>query len=131
MCAFGQDTLTPRHWCREKSTGEWDVAVVSSDVSRFCLYGSDGTVHVYGVDLVRIIIQSAFVGDTQPPPLRLNGVGAINYSSWLHLVFLQGKVNTTRYIAQVVNPVLLPFLRQEDDMLFHQDNARPHTAAAT
>ena len=46
-------------------------------------------------------------------------------------MFLQGKVNTARYIAHVVKPVLLPFLRQEDDVLFQQDNARPHTAAAT
>ena len=37
----------------------------------------------------------------------------------------------TRYIVQVVNPVLLPFLRQEGDLLFQQDNARLHTAAAT
>ena len=25
--------------------------------------------------------------------------------------------------------MLLPFLRQEDDVLFHQDNAHPHMAA--
>ena len=33
--------------------------------------------------------------------------------------------------TQVVILVLLPFLRQESDVLFQQDNARPHTAAAT
>ena len=46
-------------------------------------------------------------------------------------MFLQGKVNSVRYIAQVVNSALLLFLRQEGDVLFQQDNARPHTAAAT
>ena len=48
-------------------------------------------------------------------------------------MFLQGKVDSTptRYIAQVVNPMLLPFLRQEGDMLFQQDNARSHAAATT
>ena len=40
------------------------------------------------------------------------------------------RVNSTRYIAQVVKPVLLPFLRQED-VLFQQDSAGPHTVAAT
>ena len=34
------------------------------------------------------------------------------------------------YIAQVVNPVLLPFIWQEGDVLFQQDNACPHMAAA-
>ena len=46
-------------------------------------------------------------------------------------MFLQGKVNSARYTAQVVNPVLLSFHRQEDDLLFHRDNTHPHTAAAT
>ena len=57
--------------------------------------------------------------------------GGISYTSRSHLMFLQGKVNNTRYIAQVVNPVLLPFIRHEGDVLFQQDNARPHTAAMT
>ena len=56
--------------------------------------------------------------------------GTISFNSRSHLVFLQGKVSSARYIAQVVNPVLLPFLRHEGDVLFQQDNARPHTAAA-
>ena len=45
-------------------------------------------------------------------------------------MFLQGKVNSARYIAQVVSPVLLQFIRQKGDVFFQQDNARPHTAAA-
>ena len=54
---------------------------------------------------------------------------AISYNSRSHLVFLQGEVNSAHYVAQVVNPVLLPFLRQEGDVLFQQDNAHPITAA--
>ena len=38
-------------------------------------------------------------------------------------MFLQSKVNSARYIAQTVNLVLLPFLRQEGDVLLQQDNA--------
>ena len=47
------------------------------------------------------------------------------------MIFLQGKVNRTRYIAQVGNPVLLIYIRQEGEVLFQQDNARIQTAAAT
>ena len=64
------------------------------------------------------------------PHLRLRGVGAISYNSWSLLVFLQGKVNSACYIAQVVNPLLLPFIRQEGDVLFQQDSTRPHMATA-
>ena len=46
-------------------------------------------------------------------------------------MFLQGKVNGARYISHVVNSLLLPFVRQEGDVPFQQDNARPHTSAAT
>ena len=46
-------------------------------------------------------------------------------------MFLQGKADSALYIAHIVNPVLQPFIRQEGDVLFQQDNARPHTAAAT
>ena len=56
--------------------------------------------------------------------------GAISNNLHLNLVFLQGKVNSTRYIAKVVDPMLLPFLRQGGDVLFQQDNACPHMAAA-
>ena len=57
--------------------------------------------------------------------------GGISYNSRSHLVFLQGKVNSARYIAQIVNPVLLPFLRQEVDVLFQLDNAHLHKTGAT
>ena len=56
--------------------------------------------------------------------------GGISYNSRSHLVFLQGKVNSARYITHV-NPVLLPFIRQECDVLFQQDNGHPHTVAST
>ena len=58
-------------------------------------------------------------------------MGAISDNVQSHLVFLQDKVNSARYTAQVVNPVLLSFLQQEGDVLFQQGNVRPHTAAST
>ena len=65
---------------------------------------------------------------THKPHLMVWGV--ILYNLRLHLVFLQCKVNSAHYIAQVVNPVLQPFLWQEGDVLLQQDNAHPHMAAA-
>ena len=85
-------------------------------------------VHMYGVDRMSIVFGSAFSHDTQPH-LRLHGVGAISYNSGSHLMFLQGKVNNPRYIAQVVNPKLLPFIWQVGDVHLQQDNACPHMAA--
>ena len=43
--------------------------------------------------------------------------------------FLQDKLNSACYIAQIVNPVLLPLHRQEGDVIFQQDNIHPHMAA--
>ena len=108
MCASGQE-ITPRHyqawlfWCLQRV--DWRVewrSIVLSDENRFCLYASDVC-----------------------PTL-----GTISYNSRSHLVLLQGKVNSTRYNSQV-NTELMPFLRQEGDVLSQQDNARPHTAAGT
>ena len=87
-------------------------------------------VHEYDVDLVSAIVRSAFAHDTGPTSGFMVW-GTISYNSRLHLVFLQDKINTASYIAQVVNPVLLPYLRQEGDVLFQQDNAHPHSGAAT
>ena len=84
----------------KESTGEWNGTQLSPvmRVGFVCMQVMD--VKVYGEDLVSIIFQSAFVHDTQPH-LRLRGVGAISYNLWSHFLFLQGKINSAHYIAQV------------------------------
>ena len=121
-------TMTPPSrllWCHE--IVRWKVqwrSVVITDESRFCLYASDGrTVHVYSVDLVASSSRM-HSPTTQRPHLRIQGVG----DHLLQLVVTFGKVNSVRYIAQAVNPMLLSFLRQEGDVLY-QDNPSPHIAA--
>ena len=113
---------------------DWRMAwcsVVFGDENRFCLYASDGHTRVRRRSGVRNLPECIRLQHTGPH-LGLHGVGAINYNSRSLLVFLRGtKQNSARYIAHVVNPVLLSFLRQEGDVLFQQDNVRPHTAAAT
>ena len=129
--------LTPWHrqarllWCRYRV--HWRVkwrSVVFIDESRFCLYESDGPTRVRRRPGERFLLDCISPLHTAPTSGFMVW-GAISYNSWSHLVFLQGKVNNARYIAQVVNHVLLPFLRQEGDGLFQQDNACLHMVAAT
>ena len=101
-----------------------------SDESRFYLSETYGRTHVR-LDLMSIIFRSTFAHNIQAPILGFMVCGPSVTTRGHILVFLQGKLNTARYIAQVINAVLLPFLRQQGDMLFQQDMARPHTAAVT
>ena len=94
---------------------EWR-SVVFSDESRFCLYMSDGRTHVRRRSGERHLPEC--IRPRHRSRLRLHEVGAISYNSRSHLVFLQGKVNSARYNAPVINIVQLPVLRQEGDMLF-------------
>ena len=57
-----------QHWCRKSVDWreEWR-SVVFSDESTICLYASDGRTRVR-LDLVSVIIRSAFSHDTQAPP---------------------------------------------------------------
>ena len=108
-------------------TGEWNGALLSSvmRVGSICM-------RVWWTYTSMVLTWwSSSSGVHSPMKHRLQGVGAISSILWSHLVFLQDKVNSVRYIAQVVNPMLLSFLQQEGDVLFQQDNTRPHTAAAT
>ena len=107
-------------YCRERV--DWGVewrSVVLSDESRFCLYVSDGTTCVRRKpDECHLpeCIRPRHAGPTSV----FTVCGAISYNSRSHLVFQQDKVNSARYIAQVGNPVLLSFLRQEGDVLFNR-----------
>ena len=93
----------------KESTGELNGTLLFSvmRVGSVCMRVID--IHTYGIDLVGIIF-----GVHSPMTHGLTSGfmvwGAISYNLRSHSVFLQGKVNSTRYIAQVVKPVLLPFL---------------------
>ena len=128
--------LTPRHrqerllWCRERVDWreEWR-SVVFSDESRFYLYESNGRTRIRRRPGERHLPE-CIRHDTQAPS-QASWCEGPSVTTLSHLVFLLGKVNSAFYITYVVNPVLLPFLRQEDDALFQQDYALPQTAAAT
>ena len=61
--------------------------------------------------------------------------GGIMANSRTKLTVLDGNLNAQRYCDDVLTPVALPFIaerrRQQQDVIFQQDNARPHSARMT
>ncbi|GFX32077.1 transposable element Tcb1 transposase [Trichonephila clavipes] len=52
----------------------------------------------------------------------------IGYHSRTPLVRIAGTLNSQRYISEVLEPVVLPYLQDLATAIFQQDNARPHVA---
>ncbi|UYV70033.1 hypothetical protein LAZ67_7001542 [Cordylochernes scorpioides] len=52
--------------------------------------------------------------------------GSIGYLSRTPLVRIAGTLNSQRYISEVLEPVVLPYLQGLPTAIFQQDNARPH-----
>ncbi|GFS98597.1 transposable element Tcb1 transposase [Trichonephila clavipes] len=52
--------------------------------------------------------------------------GVIGYHSRTPLVRIFGTLNSQRYISEVLEPVVLPYLQGLTTAIFQQDNARPH-----
>ncbi|GFV98642.1 transposable element Tcb1 transposase [Trichonephila clavipes] len=54
--------------------------------------------------------------------------GGIGYHSRTSLVRIAGTLNSERYISEVLEPVVLPYLQGLATAIFEEDNARPHVA---
>ncbi|GFX26100.1 transposable element Tcb1 transposase [Trichonephila clavipes] len=54
--------------------------------------------------------------------------GGIGYHSRTPLVRIASTLNSQRYISEVLEPVVLPYLQGMATAIFQQDNARPHEA---
>ncbi|GFV46725.1 transposable element Tcb1 transposase [Trichonephila clavipes] len=52
--------------------------------------------------------------------------GSIGYHSRTPLVRIAGTLSSQRYISEVLEPVVLPYLQGLDTAIFQQDNAQPH-----
>ncbi|GFW11716.1 transposable element Tcb1 transposase [Trichonephila clavipes] len=52
--------------------------------------------------------------------------GGIGYHSRTPLVRIAGTLNKQRYISEVLEPSVLPYLKDLATAIFQQDNARPH-----
>ncbi len=58
--------------------------------------------------------------------------GGIMGNRKTELVVIQGNLNAQRYIAEVLTPHAMPFIRHHGPgITLQQDNARPHTARIT
>ena len=57
--------------------------------------------------------------------------GAINHRFKSQLVVCQGNLTAQRYIDQILRPVVVPMFQQRQNLVFQQDNARPHVANVT
>jgi transposase len=118
-------------WCNDKLTWthEWNK-VVFSDESRFCFGQSDGRKRVRrragerGHPLVILESHS----------YKTSGVmvwGAISYDSKSELVVINGTLNASKYVDEILEPVVKPFMRTIEKGIFQQDNAPPHTASVS
>ena len=109
---------------------EWR-GVAFSDESRFCLFRNDGRQKVWRRRGERHAACCIRQHDRWGP----GGVmvwAAISADHRTDLVFIDGNLTARRYIDQVLNPVLVPFLAAHNDVVtYQQDNARPHTARVT
>ncbi|GFW44853.1 transposable element Tcb1 transposase [Trichonephila clavipes] len=107
-------------------TAEWNQ-VVFTDESRICLQHHDGQIRVGRHRGERILNSCVMHRHTAPPP-SIMVWGGIGYHSRTPLVRIAGTLNSQRYISEVLEPVVLPYLQGLSTAKFQQDNARPHVA---
>ena len=114
-----------RNWPRH----QW-ANVVFSDESRFTLHNKDGRVRVYR--RVGERFTDACVKQVNRFQQSVMVWGGITANEKLQLVVIPGNLNAQNYINLVLNPVVVPFVNNpQRQIIFQQDNARPHTARAT
>ncbi|GFU69697.1 transposable element Tcb1 transposase [Trichonephila clavipes] len=120
-------TQNHRHLCRQWSderrmwVAEWNE-VVFTDESRICLQHHDGRIRVWrhrGERMLNSCIMHPHTG----PALGIMVWGGIGYHSRTPLVRIAGTLNRQRYISEVLEPVVLPYLQGLATAIFQQDNA--------
>ncbi|GFT11208.1 transposable element Tcb1 transposase [Trichonephila clavipes] len=99
--------------------------VVFTDESRICLQHYDGRIRVWrhrGERMLKSCIMHHYTG----PSPSIMAWGDSRYHSRSPLVRIAGTLNSQRYISDVLEPVVLPYLQGLATAIFQQDNARPH-----
>ncbi|GFX01336.1 transposable element Tcb1 transposase [Trichonephila clavipes] len=105
---------------------EWNE-VVFTDESRICLQHHDGRIRVWRHRGERMLNSCVMHRHTSPAP-GIMVRGGIGYHSRTPLVQIACTLNSKRYISEVLEPVVLPYLQGLATAIFQQDNARPHVA---
>ncbi|GFX20539.1 transposable element Tc1 transposase [Trichonephila clavipes] len=127
-------SLTQNHrllrsqWSDERRmwVAEWNE-VVFTDESRTCLQHHDGRIRIWRHRGERLLSGCVMHHHTGPAP-GIMVWGGIGYHSRTPLVRISGTLNSQRYISEVLEPVVLPYLQGLATAIFQQDNARPHVA---
>ncbi|GFU39742.1 transposable element Tcb1 transposase [Trichonephila clavipes] len=117
-----------RQSCNERRmwVAEWNE-VVFTDESRICLQHHDGRIRVWRHRGERML-NSCLVHLHAGPAPGIMVWGGIGYHSRTPLVRIAGTLSSQRYISEVVEPSVLPYLQSLATAIFQQDNARPHVA---
>ncbi|GFT85594.1 transposable element Tcb1 transposase [Trichonephila clavipes] len=117
-----------RQWCVERRmwVAEWNE-VVFTDESRIRLQHDDGWIRVWRHRGKRMLNSCVMHSHISPAP-GIMVWGGIGYYSRTPLVRIAGTLNSQRYISEVLEPVVLPYLQGLATAIFQQDNARPHVA---
>lgn len=106
-------------------------SVVFSDESRFLLERHDGRVRVYrrkGERFHACCIQEA--ANFGRGSVMVWGAMSANHRT--SLIRIQGNLTSSRYVAEILQPHILPFMEQHGPgLVFMQDNAPAHRASST
>ncbi|GFX05487.1 transposable element Tcb1 transposase [Trichonephila clavipes] len=116
-------------WCDERRiwVAEWNE-VVFTDESRICLLHHDGRIRVWRHRGERMLNSCGVMHRHTGPVLGIMVWDGIGYHSRTPLVCIAGTLNSQRYISEVLEPVVLPYLQSLVTAIFQQDNARPQVA---
>ncbi|GFT93432.1 transposable element Tcb1 transposase [Trichonephila clavipes] len=105
-------------------TTEWND-IVLTDESRFCLQHHDrGIWRHRGESLLSCCVTHHHVG----PAAVIKALDGIGFQCHTPLARIAGTLNSQRYICDVLEPVVFPYIQRLPSAIFQQDNARPHAA---
>lgn len=123
-------------WTRERRSwtiNDWKK-IVWSDESRFTLFQNDGKIHVWRLPKEKYDV------DCLAPTVKHGGGGVMMWGcfSWYGmgpLVRIDGRINSQRYIEEILGYHVIPFLEifeeENGEYFFQQDNAPIHTSRQT
>ncbi|GFV13316.1 transposable element Tc3 transposase [Trichonephila clavipes] len=126
--------LTQNHRCllhqlcdeRRISVAEWNE-VVFTDESRISLQHHDGRIRVWRHSGERMQ-NSCVMHHHNGPAAGIMVWSGIGYHSRTPLVRIASTLNSQRYISEVLEPVVLPYLQGLVRTIFQQNNVLPHVA---
>ncbi|GFX74567.1 transposable element Tcb1 transposase [Trichonephila clavipes] len=113
-------------WCDERRMweAEWKKVVFTVE-SGICLQLHNGRIRVWRHLGERILNSCVMLHHTGPAPGIMVWCGIV-YHCRTPLERIAGTLNSQRYISEVWEPVVLPYLQGLDPAIFQKDNACTH-----